>query len=63
MRFEASGEENTTDDPYQIEKNINERGIAVWKIGLVDFVSNGNYKGNDSSNKIVTWVYWVYWVY
>jgi hypothetical protein len=52
--LEAPDEESTTDDAYEIQENIHNRGIAVWKIGLVDFVSNGDYESNDSSKKIVS---------
>ena len=61
MRLEAPDKENTTDDAHNIQENIDERSIAGWDIGLLDFVRNGNYKSNDSRYQKVYRVYWACW--
>jgi len=43
-------EKQNEGDANEVEKNVYDRGIAAWNIKLVNFVCNGNSKGNQSGD-------------
>jgi hypothetical protein len=53
---ESQEDKNTKADADSIQESVNHGTIAGWKIGLMDFVSNGNHQGNETSDQIVRWV-------